>query len=434
MFDWLLQVIFLALKLCSNTFLADKTPISTLPPDSSSAAIEQDLVKCSLSLGVSHEALRSDFTTLNEISNKASFFLSNIWAIAPRHKMIPEFKSSCWYIDETTLHELRCMLPDEGPGLDELAFACLPYFFIAGFPKCGTSAFHGALQEHRQVAKPRWKEPQWWTRGPLGRTNHSWSYYETAVITYFSNYIQASAMIANGYTDTITYDGSQSTMYDSNFFINYQDYCALPVVMSRVLPNAKFTVLLRNPVSRLYSHYIFGCTARVGVKVSTWPAEMRENPAAHFHNEVVSDIEYVNQCIQDNSLYECVTANTFRGDVCGRVGLRLTIGIYYIHLLKWYHFYPRKNFLFLRTEDLQNNPTEAMAKATYFLGIDTMPDEMVEEAFSQRYKYLSPVTDDPSIELVMRNETKQILEEFYAPYNQLLSDLLEDERFLWKDQ
>ena len=51
----------------------------------------------------------------------------------------------------------------------------------------------------------------------------------------------------------ITYDGSQSTLWDSNFFYKGQEYCVMPAVISRVLPNAKFIIVMRNPVTSLYS-------------------------------------------------------------------------------------------------------------------------------------------------------------------------------------
>ena len=37
---------------------------------------------------------------------------------------------------------------------------------------------------------------------------------------------------------------------------------------------------------------------------------------------------------------------------------------------------------------------------------------------------------DPRLQ--MREDTRQILEEFFQPYNQMLAELLGDDKFLWK--
>lgn len=39
---------------------------------------------------------------------------------------------------------------------------CLPYFFVAGFTKCGTTDFHARLTRHPLVGAGWTKEPHWW--------------------------------------------------------------------------------------------------------------------------------------------------------------------------------------------------------------------------------------------------------------------------------
>lgn len=43
---------------------------------------------------------------------------------------------------------------------------CLPYFFLAGMPKCGTTDIWSKISQHPQVAAAQ-KEPHWWTRGMI---------------------------------------------------------------------------------------------------------------------------------------------------------------------------------------------------------------------------------------------------------------------------
>lgn len=45
---------------------------------------------------------------------------------------------------------------------------CLPYFYIAGQPKCGTTDLFHSLVLHPQIVMPVAKEPHWWARGRFG--------------------------------------------------------------------------------------------------------------------------------------------------------------------------------------------------------------------------------------------------------------------------
>ena len=145
-----------------------------------------------------------------------------------------------------------------------------------------------------------------------------------------------------------------ATLWDSNFFVHHQDYyCAMPAVLSRVLPNAKFIVLMQNPVTRLYSHYLHTCANRHCSKVLFKLPKQLQQYAPNFHREVVADVKHFKG---NRSLYECVNANGFRSIACGGVGFRITVGLYYVHLSKWLQFYPKEHFLFLRTKDISADP------------------------------------------------------------------------------
>ena len=47
---------------------------------------------------------------------------------------------------------------------------CLPYFYIAGLAKTGTTDLYRSLAEHPDVTLPMVKEPHWWTMGRIGKT------------------------------------------------------------------------------------------------------------------------------------------------------------------------------------------------------------------------------------------------------------------------
>ena len=41
---------------------------------------------------------------------------------------------------------------------------CLPYFYVAGFSKCGSTDLFWALTTHPQITQPLWKEFPYWSR------------------------------------------------------------------------------------------------------------------------------------------------------------------------------------------------------------------------------------------------------------------------------
>ena len=165
--------------------------------------------------------------------------------------------------------------------------------------------------------------------------------------------------IITGMVDMITHDGIAKLRFGTRtFFVHHQDYCAMPAVLSRVLPNAKFIVLMRNPVT---SHYLHTCADRHCSKVLFKLPKQLQQYASNFHREVVADVEHFKG---NRSLYECVNDNRFRSIACGGVGFRITVGLLCPSLQVWLQFYPKEYFLLLTTEDISADPHSLMTKIT----------------------------------------------------------------------
>lgn len=411
------------------------------------AGILQDMEKCSQAMHITKEALERANADLKEIARSANAFLKAIWSIVPRN-FSSQYRNPCWHSDLSLSSDDRAMLlfnlnsenrnyltKEQVSRLNRNIFKtkssegttfCLPYFFIAGFPKCGTSSLDAALIKHPQIAAPRSKEPHWWTRIPLDTSN--FDYLKLSVLRYLIHFL---FKVSEG-QPKIAYDGSQSTLWDSNFFVHHQDYCAMPAVLSRVLPKAKFIVIMRNPITRLYSQYMYSCTLTYGKATLGWPEQMQKDAATNFHTKVLVDIKYFNRCLQNRSLYECANENRFRGYRCGGVGFRITVSLYYVHLSKWMQFYPREQFLFLRMEDMNANPHSLMTKITEFLGVAPVSPIQAKQWLSRRVN-VQKATSKGFTGFQMRYETRKLLEEFYRPYNAMLAELTGDSRFKWED-
>ena len=395
--------------------------------------------QCSLSLGVSSDTLTKSTDTLDKISIKASNFLLTLFSIVPR-TFLTNYKNFCFYsniritkdiIKQLTNHLLSHQSTSTSDMAHKISIGdtstvlCLPHFFIAGFPKCGTTSVSVALRQHAGIASPLVKEPHWWGRlANLEDPNPD--YNRLVIMSYIVNFHDAT----QNSSQHMTYDGSQCTLWDSNFFVNSQEYCAMPLVLSRVLPHAKFIVIMRNPVSRLFSHYLWSCSHRFG-RLSQWPAEIISNATAHFHEEVIYGINYFKDCLKTLSAYECtnILRHLDKEVGCGGVGFRLSISLYGVHLSKWMQFYPKEQFLFLRMEDM-SYPVPFMSKMTTFLGLSPVTPALAAELLSHKANAQKLSTKE---EIVMREDTRKLLEDFYRPYNTKLAKLVGDWTFLWQD-
>ena len=415
-------------------------------------------------MGISEATMERSWDRVAEVSRRARLFLDQISPYIPQN-FSTQFRNPCWEAENPNITSnawenaiLEKFIPEfakpqPGKGLQYSRYLmkpaiqatknrrilCLPYFFLAGFPKSGTTTVHDLLTLHPNIVSPRAKEPHWWTRAlGMGRSSKiNTEYIPISLMAYILFFKSiATEMEDPQFEELITYDGSQSTLWDSNFYVGSQDYCAMPAVMRQVLPEAKFVVVMRDPVTRLYSHFTYSCQLRHGNAVHEWPQKIRQGVADLFHREVVRDIEQFNNCVKNASVFECSsvrTANTDgpKGDLkgarsCSVIWHRLTLGMYVVHIKKWLQFYPRKNFLFLRMEDFFEHSREVLSNLTEFLGIAPgyrAMSEMLREPKNSRPSAIQP----------MLAATSKLLQQFYHQYNAELALLLQDRRYLWED-
>jgi N-acetylgalactosamine 4-sulfate 6-O-sulfotransferase len=412
-------------------------------------ALHSELSECALAIGVSQERLESQKDSLRKTSTKLSAFLSAVKSLVP-DSFSPDFKSPCWYTNRLntqsnllsitsrviSLEGHLQILPNQASYLARQAFSgssspslfCLPRFFLAGFPKSATTTLADVLFSHPQVSSATAKELHWWTRAPIISPNES--LLRLNVLRYLINFWHLAHYAAER-PGLLAMDGSQSTLWDSNFVFDGRDFCSTPAAISHVLPDAKFIVLMREPSERLYSYYLWSCSYRYGNDTENWPDSVRNNPAGNFHSEVSETVADFNHCLETSSLYECTNRFTFKNSTkgthsCGQTGFRLVVSLYYIHIAKFLQFFPREHFLFLKMEDMANEPIPFMHRVTDFLGIAPYPAVKVRDALERKHNRQKAGIGQ------MHDETRQLLHDFFAPHNRQLVELLGDHRFLWE--
>lgn len=410
-----------------------------------------NLQRCSLAVGMSPEVVSSKKHEMLSIASRTRDFLDAFWKVVPS-SFDRNFRNPCWFsklnVPDSIREYLYTDLSSVKSASQELvstltsdlfsfshqkdktsvSLYCLPSFFVAGFPKTGTTTLNAVLQQHPQILSSRYKEVHWWTRSP--RAELTPDYLKLTVVRYLLHFENVTTKIICSPSESITYDASQSTLWDSMFFTGLNDFCALPFIMSRTLLSAKFVVLMRDPISRLYSDFLYHFQSKHGKRVSYWPVEARSNVTVYFHNKVKLSVTFFRVCLRQNaSVYECIK-ETRRNRSLGIVGLRIGIGIYYIHLLKWLQFYPKESFLLLRTEDMMKDCEELLTKITNFLGVSVVTKDEAKRWFSVKYNVQKNVpTNSPQFKMLQ--ETEKLLFDFYAPYNRKLVNLASDKGFLW---
>lgn len=116
-----------------------------------------------------------------------------LFSVIPRHFM-PGIKSPCWYEEfsgelsadlykrnlftqrsksfKTVCDRLRTNFQQHLHHRDGKQFRlrCLPFFYIIGQPKCGTTDLFHRLLLHPEVKFNTMKEPHWWTRKRFGKS------------------------------------------------------------------------------------------------------------------------------------------------------------------------------------------------------------------------------------------------------------------------
>ena len=322
---------------------------------------------------------------------------------------------------------------------------CLPKFFVAGFPKCGTTYLYCLMGQRfgggSNVAVPM-KEPKFWASGMHSKSSSNSRKAAVGHISpYLFNFINASMKLSSShyqsmYQQPLTIDGSTNMMAGWPRFLNEPsatNYCLIPAVMTEVLPDSKYVVIMRNPVDRLYSAFWYSCHMYKG-NVTTI---LHQNGPDIFHERIMTRLEQFTKCIRTFPTAVCLkfkeTSNSSDLLTCGRT--QLEVSLYYIHIQKWLSVISRDSFVFLTMEELSTDINLVEKKLLALLGLDYPSKLNLEEghvlACSGRTNSQSDYSDNP--QLRMRKDTQEILTDFFRPYNQKLADLLGDDKFLWEN-
>lgn len=238
----------------------------------------------------------------------------------------------------------------------------LPHFLIVGAQKAGTSTLFYALAEHPKFAAPVDKELQFfgsarWFKG----------------VDLYESYFPAL-------------EDGQVTGEASPWYLAHPKAA---VRASKIVPDAKIVILLRNPVDRAYSDYQH--TARQGKEPLSFEDALEAEP-----ERIAGEFERMRQ------------DGRYNGDNYRRYAY-LARGIYLPQIRRW-----QKRFddtLILSSGDLYEAPRQTCERVAKFVGLSA--GGIKEPEVKNRGEY------EP-----MKADTRQMLENHFAPHNQRLYEYL----------
>ena len=171
--------------------------------------------------------------------------------------------------------------------------------------------------------------------------------------------------------------------------------------IKKILPNAKFIVLLRNPIDIAFSHYNMNMTS-----------ELEYLP---FEDALKREKERIRGRYEKMQRVEDYYSWDF--DIFGY----LEHGIYIKNLKRWMEVFPREQFLILQTEEFKKNTSEVYNKALQFLNLPKY--SLKEYILHKKIEYKKRV---------MKPETRQQLIEYFKPHNEELYKFI-GRNFHWEE-
>ena len=197
-------------------------------------------------------------------------------------------------------------------------------------------------------------------------------------------------------------------------------YMWTPKLISHLQPQAKFIAIIRNPITMTFSSYKF-----FSRNVSLLSVE-------HFHSCVVMSINAYVNCEKQQSENFCsynqqkgINITGGAGD-CTRVLKTIQYGRYYIYIQNWMEFFPREQFYIVQMERYSLHQKSFIESLWAFL--DLAP---VEHTQSRHLAAASGHVNSANTDIgEMMGKTRQLLHDFFAPYNRKLAELLNDSSYL----
>ena len=284
---------------------------------------------------------------------------------------------------------------------------CLPYFFLAGMQKAGTTDLFAALIKHPLIEEPAVKEP------------YFWSYLIDHRYNSFDEYLDLFDIAA----DKITKHQGLENMHDKITFdatvFNWQGFrtawkghpwnkqthkqcITLPQMLHQLLPNIKLIMIFREPISWIVSCYNYFAEKNISERI-------------------LKQIGEINECLRMNDGLSCTYLLIKDADYC-----HVAHTMHIVFAKMWIKELGKKNVLVLNSSEYFKNRRSSLTKTFHFLGLNDLGEQELAEldtmGIQNKMKSSRKLTEKAKKELV----------KFVEPWEDLLADYLQDESFRWQ--
>ncbi|XP_076468341.1 carbohydrate sulfotransferase 15-like [Babylonia areolata] len=344
----------------------------------------------------------------------------------PKPDYDPRMKNPCWWENITQTPAPGVLAPVKSVS----SLSCLPYFHILCCSKSGTTDLYRRISLHQDIV-PNFgqfgKERLWWSWLKYGYVNRHDKSNPTPFYKYvkgfgvLARYLEkASVANSKALKRLVTLDGSPPDMWDLRGWTQLAQNRGLrhpavitPHLMRHLYREPKFIVLARNPVDRLYTAYLFHGLGRT---------------SEEFHRDVLRGIAIFNECLdRAEDRIECFVNDT----VFKELTVDLHFSCYAVYYEEWLKVFPKKHFLFLRTEEYSANMKETLLKVFKFLELPKPSPSDLQKMVNAPQSYHTKQRD---LAGPMLQETRAVLNAWFKPWNQELARLLKDKGYLWSDK
>ena len=363
--------------------------------------------------------------------------------IPPPSDFAGHLKNPCWFanydkvmsdlIDHSnvTKQDDSCLLPNTN-GTKTLY--CLPYMYLLGYPKCGTTSLYSYIKQHPEFVESATTRGCGWIGIHTSGLINGYPDNVKSVFYLLSQSYPASKQIEINSTQVnnkIFADFNPGSSWRQSGFehLNKGSMCDPPLLLREMQPNAKFVVLLREPISRLYSAFWF-YAAKYNYQDKLSPEIFTEDVQTFFKRLKLCDKrKSMLNCLREAQNFDHHFKDYY---LFQQNPQQLLTGFYYLYLLPWLQVFPRKSFLFIRTEDMKKDTGKTLQEIFRFLEMSPLPRKIINSSIKTIHHEQTMLHDNSS-NLSLSSSTKKQLKEYFKPFNEKLAKLLNDDRFLWED-
>ena len=250
----------------------------------------------------------------------------------------------------------------------------MPDFIIIGTMRGGTTSLYSYLTEHPNIGPAYMKEVHFFDVYFSKGLHWYRAQFPSSVQKYYTERVQKQNFITG-----------EASPY-------YLFHPHAPKRIAKTLPQVKLIVLLRNPVTRAYSHY-YHEVAGGHEKIATF-----EEAIACEEERIAKEAEL----LAKNEQYISYNHRHFS---------YLARGIYVDQLRVWMNLFPKEQFLILRSEDFYADPAAGLKQVLDFVNV---PDLSLK-AQKEEYEQLNTTTPPR-----MNPATSKRLREYFEPHNSRL--------------